>query len=139
MANSNGFTCSLGIALMLSLIANCYLCGCAGFGNIPGFASKPDSTSDSVSPNMRHNEYLEEIAKTLSVEVSKADSDVDMVSNIKVQITDCEKIPPPPLSDESADGIKAVLPKEDAALFMRQQEFLKEAAGKRVLAIPRKD
>ena len=139
MANNNGFTCSLGIALILSLAANCYLCGCAGFRSFPGFASKPDSASDSASPNVQNKEYLEEIAKALSVEVAKADSDIDIVSNIKVQITDCEKLPPPPLSDECADGIKAVLQKEDAILFKRQQEFLKEAAGKRVLAIPRKD
>ncbi len=139
MANNNGFTCSLGIALMLSLAANCYLCGCAGFRNIPGFASTSDSTSDSVSINARNKEYLEEIAKMLSVEVSKADSDIDIVSNIKVRITDCEKLPPPPLSDECADGIKAVLSKEDAELFKRQQEFLKETTGKRVLVIPRRD
>ena len=70
MANDNGFTCSLGIALMLSLAANCYLCGCAGFRNIPGFASTSDSTSDSVSINARNKEYLEEIAKMLSASLS---------------------------------------------------------------------
>ena len=139
MANNNGFTCSLGIVLMFSLAANCYLCGCTGFRNIPGFASENDSARDSAFLNVRNKAYLEEIAKVLSVEVSKADSDIDIVSNIKVRITDCEKLPPPPLSDECADGIKAVLPKEDAELFKRQQDFLKEVARRRVLAIPRGD
>lgn len=137
MTNSNGFTCSLGIALVLSLAANCYLCGCVGLRNISGFASKDNSSSDNVSLNVRNKETLEEIAKSLSVEVSKADSDIDIVSNIKVQITDSEKWSPPPLSEECAAGIKAVLSKEDAELFKRQQGFLKEIAGKRVLVIPR--
>lgn len=106
-----------------------------GCGTIDGeMKTEPVNNSKEVCRGQ-----LAEIAGLFAVEVSSKDTEIDIITNIKVQIDACKKALPAPLSDECIKGLCVVLSESDKAAFLSQQELFREVADKTVLVMPRKE
>lgn len=84
-------------------------------------------------------EHLRAIAKVMGIKETSAKTGSDIVTDIKIAISDAEVKMPKPLPDDVVAEINKILSPEEKEILRQCQDVVKRAQGRKVLYMPMDD